>query len=307
MSNYKITVLYIAVHFFKNEKKWRSETWIDKAFNNNDIETVKIDYREIIKLNGYSHLKQNITVKSKNCDIIFLQRAEKIDPNIFSDVKIPIIFWSTEPIQLKNDVDQLLKTDIFSWVYVHSYSCFDRVQKEFSHLIKKCSVLHNALPQEKINFENKIKKNFAIFNRNLSIRRRWWIMWSYKYIKIIRGHYGDQYFNDLSESYISVNIHYSSKNTDDFETGIFEALARGCIVLSEKLSPKVLNDLNLKDAIIEVKSPNELREKLIFFKNNLNLLSKYEEISKDSILKNTWDYRFKGVKNKIEEILNLKT
>ena len=78
--------------------------------------------------------------------------AEKINPDIFSDVSIPIIFWSTEPLQLKTDVDKLLHSDIFSWVYVHSYSCIKRIHKDFKHLVTKTSVMHNAAPKNIISF-----------------------------------------------------------------------------------------------------------------------------------------------------------
>ena len=84
-------------------------------------------------------------------------------------------------------------------------------------------------------------------------------------------------YADLRNSDIAVNIHYSSKSIDDFETGIFEAMACGCIIVSEKLPLQTLIDLDMQDAIIEVESPKELREKLIYLKNNPNVLKQYKE------------------------------
>ncbi len=45
--------------------------------------------------------------------LFFCQRGDKLSPDLFSGIKIPIIFWSTEPINLKNDVDSLLSSNIF--------------------------------------------------------------------------------------------------------------------------------------------------------------------------------------------------
>ena len=77
----------------------------------------------------------------------------------------------------------------------------------------------------------------------------------------MKGKFGDEYFNDLKRAHISVNIHYSDKNIDDFETGIFEAMASGCAIISERLNHQTLIDLEMTDAIIQVDSPRELKEK----------------------------------------------
>ena len=42
----------------KNESLWRSETWIDRAFNNNNVTTIKIDYRKIINECNIDTLKK---------------------------------------------------------------------------------------------------------------------------------------------------------------------------------------------------------------------------------------------------------
>ena len=109
-----ITILYIGVHYLKNDLLWRSETWIDRAFNYNNVTTIKVDYRKIINECSIDIFKKEIEDQSKKCDLIFLQRGDKLNPEIFNAISLPIIFWSTEPIQLKNDVDILLNSDISS-------------------------------------------------------------------------------------------------------------------------------------------------------------------------------------------------
>ena len=296
-------ILYIGVHEYGNKNKWRTETWINSSFNKHGIETTTIDYRKIIKQSGIDDLKDKIEKQSSKVDLIFLQRGNKLKPNLFSNIKTPIIFWSTEPIKLKNDVDPLLSSNIFKWVFVHTYSCLNRIENEFTHLKNKASVIHNAISEDKINTQNTNKSIFAIFNRNLSIRRRWWLWPSRKYIKVIKGHFGDLYYNDLSASIISVNIHFTSKNLDDFETGIFEAMACGCVVVSEKLYSKTIKDLDMNDCIIQVNSKKELKSKLKFLKENPKIISEFQYKSKVAIQKNTWFHRVKVFKNKFEEVL----
>ena len=304
--NLCMKILYIGVHYYNNEQKWRTETFIDSSFNKSNIETIKIDYRKLIKDLGKEELKRTIHEKSLDVDLIFLQRGDRLSPDLFSNIQIPIILWSTEPINLKSDIDLLLKSNIFSWIFVHTYSCLKRVEKEFTHLKNKTSVIHNAISEDKITLGRTEKDSFAIFNRSLSIRRRWWLWPSRKFIKIIKGRFGDSYYSDLSRSLISVNIHYTSKNLDDFETGIFEAMASGCIVVSEQLYSKTIEDLNMNDVIIQVNSRRELKSKLKYLQLNPNIISDFQHKSKIAIQNNTWEHRVEIFKNKFEEILLLK-
>ena len=248
-------------------------------------------------------MKEFIYTKIEGCNLLFLQRGDKLSPTTFKGITIPIIFWSTEPIQLKNDVDALLQSNIFSWVYVHSYSCKERINSEFKHLINKTSVMHNAAPRDIIGFHNN-KNIFAIFNRNLSWRRRAWLWPSRKIITRINGRYGEDYFNDLKASQIAVNIHYSRKNLDDFESGIFEAMASGCAVISERLNHQTIIDLEMAGTIIQVDSPRELKEKLELLNSNQEILGNYLEKSKLAIQKNTWHDRAKKMYKKFQEACN---
>ena len=280
-------ILYIGVH---SEENWRSEFWISKAFTDLSHSIVKYNYKSNRKkLKSWIKIGQEIfkLEKQTNPDIIFLQRGRKMSVKAINKLTRPIIFWSTEPIQLKNDVDKLLKQNLFNWIFVHSYSCLDRIKLEFPQLLNKCSVMHNACPQNIIT-DNDNKIFFAIFNRNLSQRRKKWLKQSIEMINVIKGKYGDEYFNDLKKSKISINIHYSDKNLDDFETGIFEALACGCVVISEKLCQNTIDDLNAHDIIIQINSPDELKKKLSLFKSNPELLNDYLYKTKKFIQKNTW-------------------
>ena len=120
----------------------------------------------------------------------------------------------------------------------------------------------------------------------------------------ISGKYGEDYFNDLQASKFAINIHYSRKNLDDFESGIFEAMASGCAVISERLNHQTLIDLEMTDAIMQVDSPKELKEKLKLLKSNPEVISSYLEKSKLAIQKNTWHDRAQTMYKKFQEVCN---
>ena len=293
-------ILYIGVH---SHTGWGAEYWLAKAFQDLQIHLETIDYRSIRKNEGTDSLKRKIQEKSRECQLIFLQRGEHLSPTIFEGCNIPIIFWSTEPLQLKTDVDQLLNSDIFSWVFLHSYSCVERVKSEFSHIITKSNVIHNAAPKDILKFGTE-KVNSAIFNRNLSWRRRLWLWPSGNMIDRISGRYGEDYFTDLREANIAVNIHYSRQNLDDFESGIFEAMASGCAVISESLNHQTLVDLGMEDAILQVNSPFELKEKIRLLNKDEKLLRSFQTKSQQVIQQNTWHDRAQQIIEKFEEIYN---
>ena len=293
-------ILYIGVH---SHTGWGAEYWLAKAFKDLQIDLETIDYRSIRKNEGTDSLKRKIQEKRHECQLIFLQRGEYLSPTIFEGCNIPIIFWSTEPLQLKTDVDQLLNSDIFSWIFLHSYSCVERVKAEFSHILTKSNIIHNAAPKDILNFGTE-KVNSAIFNRNLSWRRRLWLWPSGNMIDKISGHYGEDYFTDLREANIAVNIHYSRQNLDDFESGIFEAMASGCAVISERLNRQTLVDLGMEDAILQVDSPFELKEKIRLLNKDEKLLKSFQTKSQQVIQQNTWHDRARQIKEKFEEFYN---
>lgn len=279
-------ILYIAVH---SHQGWGAEYWLNKAFNEIGIETIRVDYREV-KRNG-QRLSQRLCEEAKKCDLLFLQRGEKLTPESFEQVTIPKVFWSTEPIQLKNDVDGLLESDIFDYVFVHSYSCLRRIEKEFGHLLPEVSVLHNAAPKDMLVTDDTERKRFAIFNRSISFRRWYWLLFSRKYFQRLQGRYGKEYFRDLQESKLAINVHFSRKNLDDFETGILEAMASGCAVVSETLEERALKDMGMLGAVVQVHSPLEMRRTLASMQRDSRLVEQYRTRSLEAIGKNTWNDR----------------
>tara|TARA_A100001015_G_scaffold290469_1_gene363511 strand:- start:5827 stop:6741 length:915 start_codon:yes stop_codon:yes gene_type:complete len=294
-----LRLLYIAVH---SHKGWGAEYWLDKAFSRLGLTIIKLDYRQIRSDSNYDELRRQIVSLEDDYDAIFLQRADNIPEYVFAGLSKPIVFWSTELLHRRKDVNQLLRTTHFEWLFVHTPRCIDIIEKKFSHQKDNVSVLHNATPVENIVSDKNKKNYFAIFNRSLSFRRRRWLYPSLDLIDVKQGRYGDDYFNDLKQSYIAVNIHFS-KNID-FETGIFEAMSAGCVVVSETLADKTCFDLKLKDAIIQVSSPKELKDVLLELNNNSTLLNEYRDRSLKAIQLNTWDQRAKQIVNVFEKVLS---
>lgn len=299
-------ILHIAVH---SHVGWGSEYWLAKSFEEQGHTVIRYDYRARRKQFKMwwqigQELKQ-IEIDNQP-DIILLQRARNMKKAAIKHLTKPIVFWSTEPLQLKKCVDAMLKSHLFQWVYVHTYSCIDRIKSEFSHQIPICSVMHNATPASSIDKSEHQRKRFAIFNRSLSQRREEWLSKSKKEVEVIQGVFGEDYFNDLSQSHVALNIHYSDKNLDDFETGIFEAMAKGCAVISESLHSETINDLQMHDAYIEVSSPDSMYNALKQLKDDPKLLSQYQQKALQAIEQNTYDSRAKQFVEKFEEIISEK-
>lgn len=285
-------ILYIACH---SHIGWGAEYWVNRSFQDAGVETVLYDYktaRKSLKPWWLIALEVKALVKKTTPDLIFVQRARYMPAYVLNSIQVPKVLWSTEPLQLKSCVDKLLKTDMFDWVFLHSYSCLERVEKEFSHLTNKCSIIHNGASGDIID-ESCVKEQFAIFNRTLSDRRREWLSPSEDMIQFVSGRYGDDYFTDLAKSSVAPNVHFSDENVDDFESGIFEAMAKGCVVVSETLNPQTVNDLNMNGAYIEVDSPEMMKEKLLELQKSPELVAQYRQKSLDAIKSNTWAARTK--------------
>ena len=224
-------------------------------------------------------------------DIVLIQRAEKMPASITRIFNVPVVFWSTEPLVRRRDVDQLLSDKAsLDWLYLHTYTCVGVIEEHFPHLLPICSVMHNAGAIEN-NPGEASRDRFAIFNRNVSPRRQQWLSELGGLVDIKSGVYGDLYFKDLRESLISVNIHFAQESVDDFETGIFEALASGCVVVTETLNARTVADMGMEDAVIQVSSAQEMREQLVQLKQDPERIAKYQKSGMRAMLANRWDAR----------------
>lgn len=237
-------------------------------------------------------------------DIVLIQRAEKMPASITRIFNVPVVFWSTEPLKRRRDVDKLLSENArIDWVYLHTYTCQSIVEKEFAHLIPRSSVMHNAGAVEN-HAGSEERTRFAIFNRNVSPRRREWLNEVDDLVDVVSGHYGNPYFEDLQSSQISVNIHYADESVDDFETGIFEALASGCMVVTETLNPRTVADMQMEDAVLQVDSPKHLRETLLALKADPEKIARYQQAGQVAMVNNRWDSRAAQMLEKFSELLS---
>ncbi len=239
-------------------------------------------------------------------DVVLIQRAEKMPASLSKVFNVPVIFWSTEPLIRRRDVDKLLSHKAsLDWVYLHTYTCMQVVGKEFPHLLPRCSVMHNAGAIEN-DAGDEERTRFAIFNRNVSPRRQEWLSEVDDLVDVVSGRFGNPYFADLRTSQISVNIHYAQESVDDFETGIFEALASGCMVVTEMLNPKTVADMGMENALIQVESPQHMRKTLLELKQNPQRITEYQQRGMQAMVNNRWDARAEQMLEKFHELAQLK-
>ena len=103
-------ILYIGVH---TGETWRSEFWLTKAFNDLGHKVISYDYKSNRKrIKSWKTIGREIVALEKHTqpDVILLQRGKKMSVSAINELTRPICFWSTEPIQLKTDVDKLLRS-----------------------------------------------------------------------------------------------------------------------------------------------------------------------------------------------------
>lgn len=286
-------ILYIAVH---SHEGWGSEFWLARAFERHACEVVRYDYRARRKWRFPWALiahQLHTTVAREQPDVVFLQRAEKMPVRVVEGLGIPLYFWSTEPLIRRRDVDALLASGhLFEHIFLHTYTCLSVVEEAFPAIRDRCTVLHNAASQEILSLEKQARrKRLAVFNRNLSERRKLWLGALGDKVEIVEGQYGEAYFNTLQESSISLNIHYADSSVDDFETGIFEALACGAVVVSESLNPRTVRDMGIGDAVIQVDSPEHMARVVTALEADPGRISQLQQQGVRALAQNTWDQR----------------
>lgn len=296
-------ILYLAVH---RHKGWGAEHWLSRAFERTDCTVYRYDYRQKRRqFLPWWYIKRELSALNAQFkpDIVLLQRAEKMPPSVVAHFSAPVVFWSTEQLARRRDVDQLLQANkLFDWVYVHTYTCLDYVERHFQELLPAVSVMHNATGVETL-IDNDDRPRLAIFNRNVSARRREWLDACGDLVEVIEGRFGDGYFEDLRHSKIALNIHFSGESLDDFETGIYEALASGCAVITERLNPRTVADLNMENAILQVDTPEQMRGAIKQLSSNPEQLSQLVENGRAAIKNNLWDARADQMLSKFTELL----
>lgn len=236
-------------------------------------------------------------------DIVFIQQAEGMPAYITRMFNVPVVFWSTESLARRQDIGKLLSGRAeLDWVYLHTYSCLDIVEKNSPYLLPKCSVMHNAGAVEH-GPGNATRSKFAIFNRKVSPRRQQWLTEVGDIVEVRSDVYGEPYLEDLRDSVISVNIHFAQESVDEFETGIFEALASGCVVVTETLNARTVADIGMQDALIQVGSAREMKEQLLKLKNDPARIALYQENARQAMLTNSWDSRATLMLEKFAELV----
>lgn len=286
-----MNLLHIAVH---HHKEWGAEHWLSFAFERNGCNVIRYDYRRKRQtLNPWWLIEKQLSKINKDVklDGVLIQRGEKIPASIPALFNCPTIFWSTEPLVRRRDHDALLNAHSdLDWVYVHTHTSKGIVDREFPGIADKSSVFHYAGAMEFDPGDNN-RSRLAVFNRNVSKRRREWLSESSDLVDVIEGQFGKKYFEALKSAKIAVNIHFADASVDDFETGIFEALASGCVVVSETLNPLVVADMGMENAIVQVKDATEMRSAIEHLRDNPDKLLELQENGRMALDNNRWDNR----------------
>ncbi len=299
-------ILHIAVH---HHKGWGAEHWLSNAFERKGCELIRFDYRskrnKMIPWWIIKHQLATINSKQKP-DAVLIQRGDKMPSSVPALFDCPTVFWGTEPLIRRRDTDALLSaTNAIDWFFLHTYTSLEVVAKEFPAISHKASVFHAAGAIEN-HVGNDDRPRLAVFNRNVSDRRRAWLDQSADLVDVIEGQYGELYFKALRESQIAINIHFADSSVDDFETGIFEALASGCAVITESLNPLAVADMGMENALLQVANPTEMRAAIEHLRDNPDELRRLQENGQTAMDSNRWDNRADQIMEKFDEIKKMR-
>jgi len=298
-----VKILYIAVH---HHIGWGAEHWMANAFERAGHTVGRFDYRaRRNKFKPWWLIRRDLVGISEafQPDVVLIQRAEDMPASFTHVFNVPVVFWSTAPLNQQRDVDKLLSAKAsLAWVYLHSYTCKRIVDKEYPHLSERCSVMHNAGAIENDAGKGE-RPRFAVFNRDVSPRRKKWLSEIADIVDVRSERLGNSYFSDLRTSQVSINIHFDQDSIDEFETGIFEALASGCMVVTEALNPRTVSDMGMENALIQVESPQQMRKVLLTLKKDPEDVKAFQKRGMDAMVTNRWDARVEQMLEKFNELL----
>jgi glycosyltransferase involved in cell wall biosynthesis len=221
-------ILYISA--IETNSGWGAEFFVNRGFQQLGVETICIDY-----IKHRNHLASLIEKVAPDIDFVLLQRADGFPEWLLHVFSCPIIYWASELVSRNREQDVFFRSKVIDHFLVHSDRC------------KQLLTTKNILPAEKITvfingFDPDIHKRIAV-NKDIPVcfvgqllPRRVQILEQIQQVILvtIKQVFAKDMVTVFNQSKIVLNIH----GTDnlDTETRIFEALACGSFVVTEKLS-----------------------------------------------------------------------
>lgn len=211
---------------------WGAEYFLNQGFNKLGHETYSIDYR---KHRDALYIKFR---QAPLCDVFFLQRGDYFPIPIIDSIRIPRIFWASELVSRCRDQDRLLRSRLFSHIFLHTKSCIDTIVEKKWVERETCSVLLNGFDETLFKpIPEVIKDIDVLFVGTITPRREICLNRIGRVFNIeVVSAFGEKMSEVINRAKIILNIH--AEEYLDTETRVFEVLGCGGFLLTERLSPE---------------------------------------------------------------------
>ncbi|MCX6701661.1 MAG: glycosyltransferase [Candidatus Zambryskibacteria bacterium] len=222
-------VLYVSA--IDSNAFWGAEWFMNKAFLENKVDTITIDYRK----NKYNLASKFLKING-DFDFLFLQRGEEFPLELLGSVKKPKFFWASELVSRRRDQDRLFQSGLFNHVFVRSVDCIERIVNNGWLTRDKVSILLSSFDPNTYKKIAGIEKDIDVLFVGSLTKRRKIILdkLKRKFNITIASAYASEANILYNRAKIVLNIH--SEDFLDTETRVFEVLGSGSLLITEKLS-----------------------------------------------------------------------
>lgn len=249
-----MNIFYVSV--IEQNAGFGAEWFMDRAFRSLNHTTYCVDYR----VHRY-HLFPYFW-NAPPFNVFFLQRGDFFPMPLLKSIQAPRFFWASELVSRCRDQDRLLKSGLFSHIFLRTPTCIETVVQKGWVEREKCSILLSSFDESLFRFIPGINQDIEVLFVGFLTPRRKIILDQIKqrFPVLIASAYGEDLVNLINRAKIVLNIH--ADEYLDTETRVYETLGCRAFLLSERLSPE---NPFADDELIQAGDNVELCDKLEYY------------------------------------------
>jgi hypothetical protein len=249
-----VNIFYVSV--IEQNAGFGSEWFMDKAFRSLGHSTYCVDYRE------HRYRLVPYFWNAPPCDVFFLQRGDYFPLQLIKSVQTPRFFWASELVSRCRDQDRLLKSGLFSHIFMRTPACIEAVVQKGWVEREQCSILLSSFDENLFRIIPGVEKDIQVlFVGSLTPRRKILLDQIKQHFPVVvASAFGEELVRLLNRAKIVLNIH--ADEYLDTETRVYETLGCRAFLLSEQLSPE--NPFTDKE-LVQAGNFNELTDKIDYY------------------------------------------
>ena len=237
---------------------WGFETFLNAALQKEGIETVCLDFQK----HRY-HLAQSLLEMQEDFDGVLVQRGRgySIPSQVLQAIRRPRFFVFTELLSRHPDQYYMLRDNLFDHVFLRSQDCIEFVQTKGWLPQERVGLFLSAIDPAMCAPLSGVEKDIdVLFVGSMTRRRERILAELQKEMPVtVASAFGQEMMGLVNRAKIVLNLH--AEDFLDTETRVYEVLACGGFLITEKLSREspFLPDVHLA----EVAGFASLRDKIV--------------------------------------------